>query len=253
MPVRPFPPAPPVLGVAGYSNVCKSVGVSRGVKISYLKALEKCGLDKAQAENEHKRRCAGNARKGCKPKALDPNEGLGVVVPENKFIEHTAAAFGRSISAFAKDVAKWISYHEKRARGEDPTEDERLVTFAFMRARVPTRSDGSVWLFRNPSRNRNAFLNIGDEWIGHRLGLKLSRKRETRLAFSFRAGHIDDPRLPTYRDVAWEHMELWRWNGKTQPLPRTPSGYDGLDELVAVPPELGRLDQDIFRIKLQKR
>jgi hypothetical protein len=176
-----------------------------------------------------------------------------VLVPENKFIEKTAAAFGRSISNFAKTVDSWVRFHEKRAQGLQPTEEERLATFAFMRAKVPARADGSVWLFRSPSRKRDAFDGIANEWLGHRLGLNLSRKPEVRLTFGFRAGHVSDPRRPTYRDVSWEHMSLWRWNGVTQPLPRTPAGLLGLEELVATSPEIGQIDRDVVRLKLQKR
>jgi hypothetical protein len=248
-----FPACPRTLGTRAYENACKSEGVPRNEKIAYLRALTVCGKDLACAKKTHEEHRRGKARTGPKANDLDPYEGLGALVPENKFIERTAAAFGRSIKDFSNDVRNWVQYHEKKARGDVPTETERLVVFKFMRAKVPARKDGSVWLFRNPSRDRDAFKGLADEWLGHRLGLNLSGKRERRLAFGFRAGHVEDPRCPTFRDVEWDYMSLWHWSGKTQPLPKTPAGMGGLEEVVAISPLLRELYGDVVRITLHPR
>jgi hypothetical protein len=250
---RLFPPAPPTLSAAGYENVCNSPGVRRDVKCAYLIEVGTCGSNRRCAELVHEKRCRGYERRGPVPKNLDPFEGLGVLVPENKFTEKTAVAFGRSLSRFSKQVDDWIRFHEKRSRGIRPTEEERLATFAFMSAKVPARKDGSIWLFRNPARGPNAFEGLADEWLGHRLGLKLPRKRENRLALGFLAGRVHDPRQPTYRDVAWAHMSLWQWNGFSRPLPGTPTGFSGLEELVAVSPDLGQIDGLVMRLRLHGR
>jgi hypothetical protein len=247
LPLRPL-----TLGTAAYENVCKSKGVSHKTKTAYLLALAACKKSSRCAKRVHQQQCAGNSRTGPKPKDLDPYEGLGVLVPENKFIEHTAAAFGRFIKDFAKDVDNWVRFHEKRALGVQATETERLATFKFMRAKVPARSFGSIWLFRNPSRTRDAFAGLADPWLGHRLGLNLAPTPEVRLTFGFRAGHVVDPRRPTFRDVAWVHRSLWHWSGITQPLPKTPAGMTGLEEVVAISPELSQLDRDVTRITVQR-
>jgi hypothetical protein len=130
-----FPACPPTPGTRPYENVCKSKGVPRTEKTAYLRALTVCGKDLACAKKTHEKHRHGKARTGPKANDLDPYEGLGALVPENKFIERTAAAFGRSIKDFSNDVRNWVRYHEKKARGDVPTETERLVVFKFMRAR----------------------------------------------------------------------------------------------------------------------
>jgi hypothetical protein len=242
-----------VLTAAGYQNVCNSRGVPRGVKSAYLSALGRCRLNTHCAKLEHENRRRRYARRGPVPRDLDPLEGLGVLFPENKFIEKKAAAFGISLARLSKRVDDWVHFHEKRSRGLPTTEAERLATFEFMGARVPARTDGSIWLFQNPARGQNAFDGLADEWLGHRLGLKLPRRRENRLGIGFLAGRTGDPRRPTYRDVSWEHISLWQWNGFTRPLPGTPTGYSGLEELVAVSPELGQHDGPVIRLKLHGR
>jgi hypothetical protein len=220
---RPFPPMPVALTAAGYQNVCNSRAVPRGVKCAYLSALGRCRLNTRCAKLEHENR------------------------------RRTAAAFGISLARLSKWVDDWVHFHEKRSRGLPTTEAERLATFEFMGARVPARTDGSIWLFRNPARGQNAFDGLADEWLGHRLGLKLPRRRENRLGIGFLAGRTGDPRRPTYRDVSWQHISLWQWNGFTRPLPGTPTGYSGLEELVAVSPELGQHDGPVIRLKLHGR
>jgi hypothetical protein len=94
---------------------------------------------------------------------------------------------------------------------------------------------------------------VGDELVTTKFQLNLSRKRERRLTFGFRAGHVVDPRRPTFRDVEWDYRSLWHWTGETQPLPNTPAGMGGLEEVVAISPLLGQLDRDVVRITLHPR
>jgi hypothetical protein len=253
MPRTTFPPRPSVLDPAAYDNICESGGVRSTGKVAYLSKLQGCGPDILCAKTTHLAEIAGRARKGLKPVKVLPDEGLGVLVEENNFIKFTAAAFGKSIADFKKQVDRMVSYYEKRSRGEEPTQTERLAVQSFMRARVPARADGSIWLFRHPERRRDPFEGLISEWLGHQLGLLISPAGETRLTVGFWAAHTDDARRPTYRDTSWEFLPLWDWRGKTRPLPRTPAGLGGLEELVAQPPELGRTNRPVTRIRLAPR
>lgn len=249
----PLPPRPAVLDPVAYDNICNSRGVRSAAKAAYLARLQGCGTDVVCAKATHSSEIAGRARKGLNPTNWLPDEGLGVLVEENNFIKFTAAAFGKSIADFKKQVDRMVSYYEKRIRGEEPTQTERLAAQSFMRARIPARADGSIWLFRHPERKRDPFEGLISEWLGHRLGLNVSPVGEIRLTIGFWAAHTDDARRPTYRDASWAFLPLWDWRGKTRPLPRTPGGLGGLEELVAQPPELGRANRPVIRVRLAPR
>jgi hypothetical protein len=253
MPRVPFPSRPPLLDATAYGNISNSTGVPRAAKVAYLSELALCGTDLTCAKAAHATEIAGRARKGLKPKNCLPDEGFGVLVEETTFIKFTAPAFGKSIADFKKMVDSVVSYYEKRKRSESPIESERLAVLSLMRATVPARADGSIWLFRHPERQRDAFQDLDNEWLGHRLGLNVAPRGETRLTIGFWSAHTNDPRRPTYRDASWDFLSLWDWRGKTRPLPGTPAGMTGLEELVAEPPELSRINRPVARIRLAPR
>jgi hypothetical protein len=247
-----FPPRPPALGTVAYENVCKSRGLKANDKTTYLKALAACGTDVAAAETAHKRQTDAKRRQGPEVTPL-PDEGLGILIEINAFVKHIAPLFGMSFGEFAKRVNAMVSYYEKRDRNETPSDTEILATKSFMMTAVPPRSDGSVWLFRNPTRATDAFKGVRDEWLGHRLGLDISASGEFRLTFGFKAGHVDDVRQPTFCDTTWQSLVLWDWRGITRPLPGTPSGLRGLEEVVAKPPQMQHIYSRVVRLRLHKR
>ena len=249
----PLPTRPAGLDPSAYDSIVKCRGVPSARKREYLLALDACGGDDACSSAAHLLQCSGKTRKGPKPKGLLPDEGLGLFVEENTFIKYTAAAFSKSVAAFRKQLNAMISYHEKRLAGLPTTESERIATIAFMRTTVRTRSDATAWVFRNPSRSPDAFAGLADGWLGHRLGLNVAPSGEIRLTFGFPAAHVDELKLPTFYDVPWNFLPLWDCSGKTKPLPRTPTGMTGLEELVGNPPEIGRINRPVLRINLEPR
>jgi hypothetical protein len=249
----PLPARPAGLDPNAYDSIARCRGVRSARKREYLLALDACGGDDACSSAAHLLQCRGKKRKGPKPKGLLPDEGLGLFVEENTFIKYTAAVFGKSIAAFRKQLNAMISYHEKRLAGLPTTESERIATIAFMRTTVHARSDDTAWVFRNPSRSPDAFAGLVDGWLGHRLGLNVAPSGEIRLTFGFPAAHVDELRLPTFYDVPWNFLPLWDSSGRTKPLPRTPTGMTGLEELVGNPPEIGRINRPVLRINLEPR
>jgi hypothetical protein len=221
-------------------------------KRRYLKAISACGNDTTCAKAAHADQIVGKARQGREVDLL-PDEGLGVLIEETAFIKHISALFGKSIANFRRQVDAMVAYYEKRKRGDTPTDSEKNAAMSFMKTSVPPRSDGSIWLFRHPERKRDAFDGLLNDWLGHRLGLDLSRAGETRLAFGFLSGHVDDVRHPTFFDTTWQYLPLWNWKGSTRPLPRTPAALSGLEEVVAKPPELKHVHTQVARVTLRRR
>jgi hypothetical protein len=237
---------PSVLSDQAYENVCKCRHSPPALKQKYILRMAACGSDDAKAKDEHSRIRVGQLRAGPAP-ALEPDEGLGALIPETVFVRKTAAAFKMTAAAFKKKMDLWLRYEEKRLLGQKPTESERESATGFLRSRLPARQDGEVWLFRHPERKRDAFDGVTGEWLGHRLGLRL-QPGEVRLTFGFRANHVDNVAEPRFLDATWSYLPLWDWRGKTRPLPGTPPGLDGFDELVADPPELRSLDRPVIRV-----
>ena len=250
--ISPFPDCPPTLAAVAYENVCNCPGVAVGPKRLYLQAIAACGSDAACSETAHAVQVEGNARQGPAVDLL-PDEGLGVLIEETAFIKHISPLFGKSIANFRKQVNAMVAYYDKRRRGDSPTDSERAAALSFMRTSVPPRSDGSIWLFRHPESKPDAFDGLLNEWLGHRLGLDLSPAGETRLAFGFLSGHVEDVRHPTFFDTTWRYLPLWNWEGLTRPLPGTPAGLSGLKEVVAKPPELKHIHTPVARVTLRKR
>lgn len=248
-----FPSCPPTLDSVSYENICRCQGVGVAQKRLYLAAIASCGTDADCAASQHRKECTGKGRKGRRLRQLLPDEGLGALVEETVFIKYTAKDFGMSVSQFRTMLEQCLSYYEKRDRGATPTESERLSVFSLLRATVPARGDGSIWMFRNPDKESDAYTGIENEWLGHRLGLNVAASGETRLTLGFFAAHVQDPRRPTYCDVTWNFLPLWDWKGRTKPLAGTPTRLNGLHEAVAVPPELHRLNRPVRRLKLAKR
>jgi hypothetical protein len=91
-----------------------------------------------------------------------------------------------------------------------------------------------------------------DKWLGHRLGLQISPAGEIRLTFGFAAAHVRDARYPTFLDTTWTYLPLWDWRGFTRPLPSTPKTLAGLSEVVAEPPEIGRVNRPVLRVFLPR-
>jgi hypothetical protein len=249
----PLPARPAGLDPHAYDSILKCRGVRSAKKREYLLALAACAGDDACSSATHEEQCKGKTRKGPNPKAMLPDEGLGLFVEENTFIKFTAAAFGMSIAAFRRQLEAMISYYEKRVAGLPTTESERLATLTFMRTTVRSRSDNTAWLFRNPSRSPDAFAGLADGWLGHRLGLNVAPTGEIRLTFGFAAAHVHGVKVPTFYDVPWNFLPLWDYGGKTRPLPRTPAGMGGLEEVVGDPPEIGRINRPVSRINLEPR
>jgi hypothetical protein len=249
----PLPTRPAGLDPSAYDSIVKCRGVPSARKREYLLALDACGGNDACSSAAHELQSRGKKRRGPKPKDLLPDEGLGLFVEENTFIKYTAAAFGKSIATFRRQLNAMISYHEKRLAGLPTTESERIATISFMRTAVRARSDGTAWVFRNPSRSSDAFAGLADGWLGHRLGLNVAPSGEIRLTFGFAAAHVDELKRPTFYDVPWNFLPLWDFSGKTKPLPGTPTGMTGLEELVGNPPEIGRINRPVLRINLEPR
>lgn len=249
----PFPSRPPCLTAVAYENVCKCRGVAIGAKLNYLRAISACGADASSAEAAHKSETKGKARTGPDVADLVPDEGLGVLIEESAFIKYVSPSFGKSVAKFRNLVNAMVAYYEKRESGKAFTDLEKLAALSFMNTPIPPRTDGSIWFFRNPTRARDPFAGLLNEWLGHRLGLDVSASGETRLAFGFLAGHVNDAHHPTFYDTTWSYLKLWDYRGTTRPLPRTPAGLTGLEEVVALPPEIGRTSRPIVRIKLSKR
>jgi hypothetical protein len=248
-----LPARPPCLTASAYRNVCRCRGVTTAAKSHYLKAISACKKNLTCAKSAHDSQIAGRARIGPIVDDLIPDEGLGVLIEEVAFIKHIAPLFKKSVSRFRDQVNAMLAYYEKRESGAPFTDSEKLAAHSFMNTQVPPRSDGSIWLFRNPNRRRDAFDELLDEWLGHRLGLDVSPAGETRLAFCFLAGHVQDVHRPTFYDTTWTHLTLWSYSGVTRPLPGTPARSTGLEEVVAFPPEIGRTSRPIVRVQLQRR
>jgi len=212
MPKGRLPKKPAVLEPSAYQNVCKSPGHSRAEKARYLTDLRHCRGSISEAKLIHDAFCVGRARRGPAAVVL-PDEGLGNVVSEAVFVKYTAPAFRVSVAEFQRRVDSLVSYYEKRERGMEPTATERLHALPFIQTRVPARTKGSIWLFQNPTRNRDPFAGVLDEWLGHRLGLNLPAAPETHLTFGFQAGHVDELKRPTFADVGWAVLPQWHWGG----------------------------------------
>jgi hypothetical protein len=249
----PLPSRPSTLTATAYENVCRCRGVTNRVKSDYLKAIAVCGTDTSCAESAHQNERKGKARTGPIVNDLMPDEGLGVLIEEMAFIKHISRLFGKSVARFRNQVNAMLAYYEKRESGRPFTDSEKLAALSFMNTPVPPRSDGTIWLFRNPNRRRDAFEGLLNEWLGHRLGLDISASGETRLAFGFLAGKVDEVRHPTYYDATWSYLRLWSYRGATRPLPHTPGGLTGLEEVVALPPEMGKTFRPVVRLKLHKK
>jgi len=243
----PLPPSPPTLSPVAYENVCRSRFTATDDKREYLVAIAKCGDDPALAGAEHHRQRSGRLRKGALPSKLLPDEGLGVLMLETQFVDRTAHKFSMTAAKFTRKLDAWLAYHEKRSRGEMPTESERLHADSLLRATIPARQDGEIWLFRNPTRKPDAFDGIKDRWLGHRLGLNM-RPGEVRLTFGFKASQVQNCVQPRFFDATWGYLPLWDWRGRTRPLPGTPTGLDGLEEVVADPPQLWHLNRPVERV-----
>jgi hypothetical protein len=248
-------PCPRLFAPQVYDNIFYCRGVTPERKLIFLDAILNCG-DEQYAEDALAPQRYGNLRMGPKPPDLYADEGLGVFVDEAIFKKHVAAAFDLSVEKFEEKLNAFLSYHRKRARRENPTETERFEAMSFMTTKVPARSDGSVWLFRNPERDRNAFAGLtgldDDEWLAHRLGLDLSRWGPAGLTFSFYRARVEDIHYPTFYDVPWSLLPLWDWRGKTRPLLGTPLGLDGLEEVIAKPPQIGRHEPPVIRLTIRR-
>ena len=245
------PSRPPTLSVDAYANVCKCRHSTFDEKLSYLNAIAACGTDGIAAEAVHGVQRTGKLRQGPPPDDAMPDEGLGVLVLETRFIQKTAASFGMSVAVFEKTYRKWMNFHAKRGRGETPTEQERLAARAFLTSTVPARQDGEIWLFRHPSKASDPYDGLLGPWLAARLGLKID-DRETRLTFGFWERDVKDVKQPRFYDPSWKYLSYWHWTGKTRPLPRTPGSPEGLEELVAAPPQLGRLSRPVERVECRQ-
>ena len=248
-----YPKQPAALSPAAYENIRSCIGIPYADKRTHLLALTACGLDVAAAERIHETARPSRMFRGPAPKKLFAAEGLGVIVLETTFIKFTAGAFGKSIPAFQRQLDLYLSFFDKRDRGMDPSTSEDLAVRSFMNTLVPARADGSIWLFRNPRRTEDAFEGLEDRWLGHRLGLPIASGGEIRLTLGFSAAHAEGARKPTIFDVPWSMLDLWDWRGTTKPLPGTPVGLSGLDEVVCKPPQIGRANRPIRRLHLHAR
>ena len=242
-----LPAKPAALSLTAYDNVCRSRWTPIDRKRVYLVAIAACGNDTAKAKAEHDLQRKGELRRGSRPSRLLPDEGLGVLMSESQFARKTADKFGMTATKFKKQLDAWLRYHAKRLRGEEPTESERKKADGFLRATIPARQDGEIWLFRHPDRKVDAFEGLLDKWLGHRLGLDIV-PGEVRLTFGFRAAHVQNCTQPRFLDATWGYLPLWDWRGKTRPLPGAPTGLNGLEEVVADPPELRHLNRAVERV-----
>jgi hypothetical protein len=184
---------------------------------------------------------------GNAPRDLLPDEGLGVLTSEIEFARHTADKFGMTVAKFKRQMDAWLEYHRKRLLDEMPTESERQAAGSFLRAKVPARQDGEIWLFRHPDRRTDPFDSLPRGWLSQRLGLP-SSPGEVRLMFGFKAHRVRNCAQPRFFDATWKALPLWDWRGKTRPVPGTPDGLGGFEEVVADPPELICLDRPIERL-----
>ena len=131
------------------------------------------------------------------------------------------------------------------------TETERLAADSFLRAKIPARQDGEIWLFRNPNRHGDAFVGTLNRWLPHRLGLQLN-VGQRRLTFGFRAANVQDCREPRFLDTTWMSLSYWDWRGRTRPVPGTPGRMNGFEEVVAEPPELQHLNRPVIRLTVDR-
>ena len=248
-----LPSRPPCMSPSAYRNVCVSLGVSNRDKRHYLRAMAACANDVSCAKAVHQTEVRGKARTGPRVNDIFPDEGLGVLIEEVAFIKYLSPLFKMSVAKLRHQVNAMISYYEKREAGSPTNDSEMLAAKSFLRTSVPARSDGSIWLFRNPNRTRDPFDGLLNDWLGHRLGLNISATGENRLTFGFLAAHVDDVHRPTFLDTTWEYLEVWHYGGRTRPLPSIPAGLSGLEEVVALPPEIGRTCRSIVRMALLPR
>lgn len=253
MPIPPFPPCPPALNAAAYENIKQCVGVSHSDKIKHLTALDACAADLHKAEKAHESLRAGRLLEGANLRdVFDPDEGLGVLVAETTFIKYNAPLFSVSSGEMQNILDNAIAHHSKKQLGIKSTDSERSAAYSIQSAKIPIRSNGIVWLFRNPGRSRDAFDGLIDQWLGHRLGLIIPPSGEDRLTFSFLSARIDTPRRPTFYDAEWRYLPFWHYGGATKPLPGTPAGLSHLEEVVSIPPVFRDADPPLRRIRLKQ-
>jgi hypothetical protein len=222
-----------------YENVCNCQFSSVSEKIDYLNALAACGTE-TEALAAHETFRAGRLRTGPPPGDLEPTEGLGVLTPENTFRRRVAEAGRHPYDHLKGKYDLWMSYEEKREKGQRPVQAEIEAATIFRMSDAPVRSDGTIWLFRNPQRKEDAFEGVLSEWLAARLGLEVHHG-EVRLAFTFPRMRVTGIAMPRFTDASWAYLEKWQWGGRTRPLHGTPSGLGGLEEVVADPPKLEAL------------
>lgn len=218
------------------------------LKLVYLEGMDKCG-DALEAETFHMSFREGKIRKGPKVNDLDPSEGLGFLVREETFKRYHSRKFKMDSATFEVTYENWMRYYAARHAGRTPSNAERLAANAFLRSPLPTRLDGEVWLFRNPSGHSDAFDGIVDGHLPTRLGLLLV-PGERRLTMGFFAKNVEAVHRPRFLDASWGYLNLWDWRGMTRPLPGTPASVNGLREVVAKPPLLRDLNRPIEAIAI---
>ncbi len=231
----PLLPRPVVLASEAYDNVCNCRFTPEAEKRDYLMELCSCGADVTLGKQVHTKRRIGNLRKGPKPADILPDEGLGVLMKRADIVRYLSPKFRLSSTQFADKLELWLSFSSKRARDLSPTDEEIYAAELFLTATIPTRSDGELWLFRNPSRSQDPFDGLHLPQLAWRLGLQTATGEE-RIGMSFSSNRVEEKSVPRYYDATWDYLPLWSWTGRTRPIAgRCGSSY-GLPEILASPP-----------------
>lgn len=245
-----LPACPTLLSAHAYENVCRCECSTDDQKSEFLTKIALCTTED-EARRAHEEFCGFAMPRTCRPTSLLPDEGLGVFVPADVFKQRVAESNDWPYFKLKAQFDLWLDYELKRSRGVAPLQTEIEAARAFRKCQAPIRPNGTTWLFRHPNRARNAFDELANEWLGARLGLDVKRG-EARLTFGFLAGAVDGNeeavRRPTFLDSNWSSLKMWHWNGRTLPLPGTPSAYFGLEEVVAPPPYLRDLYGPVLQV-----